>query len=127
MSSCGINSDTIKKAIVKIPAIAWFSVILEANIPTEIAAPLININPNIVTSNSNMLGFPKKHSIPKYINDITNDIIITSIAAKNLPNTTLVIPTGDVNINCSVPVFLSSANILIVNIGTVISNPQSAT
>ena len=39
------------------------------------------------------------------------------MAAKNLPNTTPEIFTGDVNINCSVPLFLSSANILIVNTG----------
>ena len=46
---------------------------------------------------------------------------------KELPNTTPEIPTCDVNINCSVPFFLSSANILIVNIGTVIINPYNAT
>ena len=61
--------------------------------------------------------------IEKYINDTNNAITITPTAAKNLPNTTPVILTGDVNINCSVPFFLSSANILIVNIGATIINP----
>ena len=53
-------------------------------------------------------------------------MIITHIAAINFPNTTPTILTGDVNINCSVPDFLSSANILIVNIGAIIINPYNA-
>ena len=64
--------------------------------------------------------------IKKYINDANNVTIITHIAAKNFPNTTPTILTGDVNINCSVPVFLSSANILIVNIGAIIIKPYNA-
>ena len=54
-------------------------------------------------------------------------ITITANAANSFPITTPTMLTGDVNINCSVPVFLSSANILIVSIGTVIINPYNAT
>ena len=57
--------------------------------------------------------------IKKYINDISNVTIITPNAAKNFPNTTPTMFTGDVSINCSVPVFLSSAIVLIVSIGTI--------
>ena len=48
------------------------------------------------------------------------------MAAKNFPNTTPVILTGDVSTNCSVPVFLSSENILIVKIGTINVNIVAA-
>ena len=39
-----INNVITKNAIVIIPAIIWFSVILDANIPIDIAAALTNIN-----------------------------------------------------------------------------------
>ena len=120
------NNEIIKKAIVIIPAIIWFSVILDANIPIDNVAKLINKNPNIATKVDNILAFPKKLVIAKNINEITNVIIITNNAASNLPITILNILTGDVRSNCSVPVFLSSANILIVKIGTIIINPYKA-
>ena len=99
---------------------------LDANIPIDSPAELTSINPNICTSTTLMFGVPKCITIKKYINDIINVIIITASAANNFPNTTLDIFTGDVNSICSVPAFLSSANILIVNIGTIIISPYSA-
>ena len=57
--------------------------------------------------------------MPKYIN-VHNSVIITiNSAAINLPNTIFVMLTGDVNSSCSVPVFLSSANDLIVSNGII--------
>ena len=46
-------------------------------------------------------------------------MMMTIILAKNFPSTMLVILLGEVYNSISVPVFLSSANILIVNIGTI--------
>ena len=55
----------------------------------------------------------------KYINDNNPVIAIIIVPEINLPRTIDVILLGEVNINCSVPFFLSSANILIVNIGII--------
>ena len=57
------NKDMIKKATVIIPAMIWFSVILDANIPTDKVAILIKTNPNIATSTCAILGSPKNETI----------------------------------------------------------------
>ena len=54
------NREIIKKATVIIPAIIWFSVKLEANIPTDNVAKLMRINPNIATNTEPKFGSPKK-------------------------------------------------------------------
>ena len=78
-----------------------------------------NKNPNIVANAVVICGTPKKHNIPKYIN-VHNSVIKTiKVAAINFPRTTLVKLIGDVSNNCSVPLFLSSAKLLIVSIGTI--------
>ena len=99
---------------------------LEANIPNAIAELLINKNPSMLTNTALMFGSPKYPTIKKYINENSNVITITDNAAKNFPKTTPTILTGDVNISCSVPVFLSSENILIVSIGAIIISPYNA-
>ena len=57
------NREIIKNAIVIIPEIIWFSVKLEASIPTDNAAKPINMKPSIPTSVEKILGFPKKLTI----------------------------------------------------------------
>lgn len=100
------------------PAIIWFSVKLEANIPKEIYAIAKSKNPNIVTNAVTNCGCPKYSKIPKY-KKVNSSVIRTIITAEiNLPSTILVILLGDVINNCSVPYFLSSANIRMVKIGT---------
>ena len=121
-----MNNEIIKNATVITPAITWFSVKLEAKIPNDNAAKLINTKPNIDTKVVTILGLPKYITIKKNINDISNVITITSNAENNFPRTTLNIPVGDVKSNCSVPFFLSSENVLIVNIGTIIIKPYNA-
>ncbi len=78
-----------------------------------------NKNPNIVTNAVVICGVPKKHSIPKY-RKVHNKVITTmDVAAINFPNTIFVMLSGEVSNNCSVPVFLSSAMVLIVRMGTI--------
>lgn len=55
----GKNHDIIKNPIVITPAIIWFSVMLDANIPNDIYAILSIKNPNRVTSTVCMCGVPK--------------------------------------------------------------------
>ena len=55
--------DISKNAIVITAEIIWFSVMLEANIPTDIAAVLIKINPSIEVKTGIMLVFAKKETI----------------------------------------------------------------
>ena len=76
-------------------------------------------NPNIVTSAVCTCGAPKWLVIAKYIKLINSVIITTTAADINFPNTIFVILSGDVNNNCSVPDFLSSANERIVNNGII--------
>ena len=59
----GKNHVIMKNPIVSIPAIIWFSVMLDANIPNEIYAMLSNKNPNNVTNAVCICGVPKKLSI----------------------------------------------------------------
>ena len=122
----GKNHVIMKNPIVITPAIIWFSVMLDANIPNEMYAILSIRKPISVTITVCICGFPKKYNIARYINVHISVIIITNTAAKNLPNTMLVILLGDVYNSCSVPNFLSSANILIVRIGTIYVNTVAA-
>ena len=113
----GKISIRMKNPIVITAAIIWFSVILDANIPNAIYAIPIRTNPSIETNAVVMSGFPKNIKIIKYRN-VSNTVINKIITAdKNFPRTILVTLLGDVNNSCSVPFFLSSANILIVSIG----------
>ena len=91
---------------------------LDANIPKAIYAIDRSKNPKSVTKAVLICGCPKYFSIPKYINVKTSHITIIIVAAKNFPKTIEVILLGDVYKICSVPFLRSSANILIVNIGT---------
>ena len=76
-------------------------------------------NPNSVTRAVVICGVPKKHKMAKYKN-VHNKVITTiRVAAMNFPITILVILIGEVSNNCSVPVFLSSAKVLIVRIGMI--------
>ena len=109
----------MKNPIEIIPAIIWFSVKLDVNIPNEIYDITNNKNPSIVANVVVSFGTPQWHKIPKYIN-VHNSVIITiNSAAINLPNTIFFMLTGDVNSSCSVHVFLSSANDLIVSNGII--------
>ena len=58
----GKNQVMIKKAIVITPATIWFSVMLEANIPSEIYAILNRKNPSRVMKIVGRYRFPKKLS-----------------------------------------------------------------
>ena len=78
-----------------------------------------SINPNIVTNAVVIWGFPKKLSIPKYMKVQSKVITTIKVAAINFPKTIFVILSGDVSSNCSVPVFLSSAIVLMVRMGTI--------
>jgi len=87
--------------------------------PKAIYAIASSKNPINVTTAVPKCGFPKYDKIPKYIN-VNNSHIITTITAEiNFPKTIDVILLGEVYNSCSVPFFLSSENILIVNIGTI--------
>ena len=78
-----------------------------------------NKNPNKVTKAVVKCGAPKKDNIPKYINVHSSVITTINVADMNFPNTIFVMLIGDVNNNCSVPDFLSSAKVLIVRIGVI--------
>ena len=93
----GKNHVIIKNAIVTTPAIIWFSVMLDANIPNDMYAILNIKNPSNVTSIVCMCGVPKKYSIAKYANVHISVIIIINTADKNFPATMLVILLGEVN------------------------------
>ena len=61
----GKNHVIIKNPIVITPAIIWFSVILDANIPNDMYAMLSIKNPNSVISAVCICGVPKQNNIPK--------------------------------------------------------------
>lgn len=56
----GKNHVMMKNPMVTTPAIIWFSVMLDANIPKEIYAMLSMKNPSSVTSTVCMCGVPKQ-------------------------------------------------------------------
>ena len=56
--NCGKNHVNIKNPIVITPAIIWFSVILDANIPKEIYDIASNKNPSIVAKAVVICGTP---------------------------------------------------------------------
>ena len=55
----------LKIRIVITPAIIWFSVMLDANIPNDMYAMLSMKNPNSVTIAVCICGAPKNDNIPK--------------------------------------------------------------
>ena len=61
----GKNHVIIKNPIVITPAIIWFSVILDANIPNDMYAILSIKNPSRVTNTVCICGVPKKYSIAR--------------------------------------------------------------
>ena len=115
----GQNQINKKNPIETIADITWFSVKLDINIPNERYAKDNNENPKIVTKALSKWGVPTIDNIIKYIKVASVETNTTNPPAKNFPKTIEVTLLGDVNNNCSVPVFLSSENILIVNIGTI--------
>ncbi len=61
----GKNHVIIKNPIVITPAIIWFSVILDANIPNDMYAMLSMKNPSSVTIAVCICGAPKNANTPK--------------------------------------------------------------
>lgn len=61
----GKNHVIMKNPIVITPAIIWFSVMLDANIPNDMYAMLSMKKPSSVTIAVCMCGAPKNASIPK--------------------------------------------------------------
>mgnify|MGYP001860989612 CR=1 FL=1 len=120
------NQGATKTTKVIIADIIWFSVILEASIPIEVAAIATNINPNILVNKIGIFISPKKLTIIEYIAESITVIRITMIAARNFPSTIDVTLLGDVSNNCSVPFFFFSYNILIVRSGTINNKPYLA-
>ena len=92
----GKNHVIMKNPIVTTPAIIWFSVILDANIPNDTYAILNKKNPSNVTSAVCTCGVPKRNRIARYINVHNSVMKTTNKAAKNFPNTIPVMLLGDV-------------------------------
>ena len=97
------------------------------NIPNAIYAIDISKNPNIAVNVAGTSGVLNTHKIPKYTNVNSSAITVTSTPAKNFPSVISTILLGDVISSCSVPFFLSSANILIVRSGIKNTTPYITT
>ena len=87
------------------------------NIPNDIYAIDNSKKPSIEVNTVGTSGVLNMHKIAKYMKVNSSAISITATAAKNFPSVIAIMLLGDVINNCSVPFFLSSANILIVRSG----------
>jgi len=115
----GKNHNRMDVAIVMTPAMIWFSVMLDAKVPSAMYAIPNSKKPNRVVSAVDRCGSPNCISMAKYMNVNSSDMSMMLVPAMNFASTMEVMLLGAVSNSCSVPVFLSSANRRMVSMGTI--------